>query len=290
MAIKAYLVFNITQTNIETFSSQILTWQKAFQSENVTLKCVNNLEALDVLKKEEHVDLVLFWDKDIALMYEIMNFGIKIFNNVDAVRLCDDKAYTYAYLIKNKVLTPLTYVVPLTYFKNVINYFSDIKAKIEQLGLRYPLVVKERRSSLGLGVYLVHNDIELKKVLNEHWARELIIQQYIDEEVGVDYRVYLVNHRPKAVVTRVNKKDFRSNVEQGAKMSVVETPDEELLKTAIKASLALHLDFGAVDLVKGHDQRYYVLEVNSNARTATIDSLNKTSLAREVVKYILSNI
>ena len=101
--------------------------------------------------------------------------------------------------------------------------------------------------------------------------------------------MYVINHRPKAIVSRTNKNDFRSNVELGGKMKLINKPDEALLKLAIRASLALKLDFGAVDIVKDKNH-YYVLEVNSNARTLTIEKLAKTPLTRSVAKYILSNI
>ena len=289
MAINGYLIYNITQKNQKIFKSQIEAYQKAFALEHVKLKLVDNLHALEVIKKEKHVDFVLFWDKDIALAYELLNLNIKVFNNVDALRLCDDKAYSYALFNKNKIRTPKTYVLPLTFFEDLTKYFIEIKKEMKLKELKYPLIVKERRNSLGLGVYLVHNDNELKKVLKNKWQRELIIQEYIDYEYGKDYRVYVINHRPKAVVSRTNKNDFRSNVELGGKMKVINNPDPELLKLAIRSSLALKLDFGAIDIVKDK-YHYYVLEVNSNARTLTIEKLAKTPLTRSVAKYILSNI
>lgn len=289
MAIKGYLVYNISQEKQAIFKSQIKAWQNAFKLEGVDLKLTNNFKALSILKKSKP-NFVLFWDKDVALMYEIMNLGIKVFNSVDAVRLCDDKAFTYAYLIKRSVLTPKTVVSPLTFYVPIEKYFNEIKVLMKENKIGYPCIVKERRSSLGLGVYLVKNDVELKKVFKTFGYRELIIQEYIAYQKGTDYRVYLINHKPVIAVTRVNKKDFRSNVEQGGVMSLIKKPEPTLLSEAIKASKALKLDFGAVDLVKAKDHRYYVLEVNSNARTATIDKISKTPLTRSVAKYILNNL
>lgn len=290
MAIKGYLVYNITQEKESIFKTQIDAWINAFKLEHVDIKLINNMMALDTIKNDKDIRFILFWDKDVALMYELSNLGIKIFNNIDAVRLADDKAYTYAHLLKYKVNTPRTLVLPLTFFEDLTKYFDSIKSLLKAHGINYPMVVKERRNSLGLGVYLIKNDDELKNVLKQKWQRELIVQEYIGYEPGVDYRVYVINHRPKAVVMRKNLKDFRSNVEQGGVMSVVVNPHKDLLKAALKASLAIHLDFGAVDIVRDANNKYYVLEVNSNARTATIDKIAKTPLTRSVVKYILNNI
>lgn len=290
MAIKGYLIYNITKENDKIFTSQIAAWINAFKLENVDIKVVNNLLALDTIKSDKDVRFVLFWDKDVALMYELANLGIKLFNNIDAVRLADDKAYTYARLIKYKVNTPRTLVMPLTFIVDLTKYFDAIKSLLKVHGINYPMVVKERRNSLGLGVYLVKSDEELRCVLKEKWSRELIVQEYIGYEPGVDYRVYVINHRPKVVVMRKNTKDFRSNIEQGGVMSVIVNPHKDLLKIALKASLAVQLDFGAIDIVRDANNKYYVLEVNSNARTATIDKIAKTPLTRSVVKYILNNI
>jgi len=290
MAIKGYLVYNVTQENEKIFSSQIDAFIDAFKKERAKLLTVNNINAYEKISKDKDVKFILFWDKDIALMYQLENLNIKMFNNVDAIRLCDDKAYTYARLVKHKVNTPKTIVIPLTFFKKVNNYYSEILELIKKAKITFPLIVKERCSSLGLGVYLIKNAMQLKSIIKRKWQRELIIQEYISYEVGRDYRVYLINHRPKAIVTRFNKKDFRSNVEQGGKMSVVGNAEHSLLKQAMKASIALNLDFGAVDLVKDKDNRYYVLEVNSNARSATIDSLIDNNLTRSIAQYILQNI
>lgn len=287
---KGYLVYNITQKDEDIFKSQIKAFLDSFKENKVNLITVDNLHAFETIKNDTEVSFVLFWDKDIALAYQLMNLDIKVFNNVDALRLCDDKAYTYTQLIKNKVSTPKTLILPLTFFKDITTYIEDIKSQMRIMNLNYPLIVKERRSSLGMGVFLIRNDEELLKILKSKWSRELIIQEYISYEVGIDYRVYLINHRPKAVVTRKNPNDFRSNVELGGKMSVIKTPDEQLLLNAIRASLAVKLDFGAVDLVKDKNNNYYVLEVNSNARTATLDRITKTPVTTSVCKYILSNI
>ncbi|MCQ2792078.1 MAG: ATP-grasp domain-containing protein [Bacilli bacterium] len=290
MAINGYLIYNITQKNQTIFKSQIKAYVDAFRLEHVKLKLIDNLHALSVIKKEKKVDFVLFWDKDIALVYQLLNLNIKVFNNVDALRLCDDKAYSYAQFNQYKIPTPKTIVLPLTFFEDLSKYFIEIKKLIKLNNIHYPLIVKERRNSLGLGVYLIHSDIELKKVLESKWQRELLIQEYINNEYGKDYRVYLVNHRPKAVVSRTNKKDFRSNVELGGVMKIIKKPDEALLRIAMRSSLALKLDFGAVDIVRDKNNKYLVLEVNSNARTATIDRISKKSLTREVAKYILNNL
>lgn len=289
MAIKGYLVHNLIHKEVPFFATQIEAWIKAFKSCHATLKTVDNLHAYDVIKKEKP-NFVLFWDKDIALAYELINLGVKVFNNVDALRLCDDKAYTYAMLIKNKIPTPKTMVMPLTFYQNGIKHFSLIKQKLKEHHLTYPFVVKERCNSLGLGVYLIKNDQELKKIFKDKWDKHLLIQEFISAEPGKDYRVYVINHRPKAVVVRCNKKDFRSNVHQGGKMTNLKNPDSELLKVAIRSSLAVNLDFGAIDIVKDKNGHYLVLEINSNARTATIDQVAKTPLTRSVAKYILNNI
>jgi len=290
MAINGYLVHNITKTS-DKFLKQLETWKESFNSKKINIKLVNNINAFNIIKNDsEKIDFVLFYDKDIALMYELLSLNIRLFNNVDAIRLCDDKAYTYAYLIKNKITTPKTVVLPLTFFENVEKYFDEIKELVNIEGIKYPFVVKERRSSLGLGVFLIHNDLEFRNILKLRGDKELLVQEYIGYEKGKDYRVFVINHRPKIVVTRTNKNDFRSNVELGGKMEKLENPDEELLKIAMKTSLSLNMDFGAIDIVKDQNNKYYVLEANSNAFTINLDKLSKESISKQIVNYIVEHI
>jgi len=290
MAINGYLVHNVTKTS-DKFLKQIETWKDVFKNKKVNLKLVNNINAFNIIKNDnEKVDFVLFYDKDIALMYELQSLNIPLFNNVDAIRLCDDKAYTYAYLLKNKITTPKTVVLPLTFFENVEKYFNEIKEIVNIEGIKYPFIVKERRSSLGLGVFLIHNDSEFRNILKLRGDKELLVQEYIGFEKGKDYRVFVINHRPKIVVTRLNKEDFRSNVELGGKMAKLDNPDEELLKIAMKTSLALNMDFGAIDIVKDQNNKYYVLEANSNAFTINLDKFSNNSISKDVANYILEHI
>lgn len=289
MVINGYLIYNISKQNDDIFVTQINGFKKSFQNKKIKLNIVNNVRALSLITKDPKVDFVLFWDKDLALANILTNMNIKIFNNLDALTLCDDKAYTYGQFIKYKVLTPKTYIIPFVFYDDVAKYLETIKKESNKYKFQYPLIIKERCSSLGLGVKLAHNETEFKRILTKFGDRHLLLQEYIKEEVGIDYRVYLINHKVEAVVTRINKRDFRSNVEQGAKMYPVNNPSPLLLKEAIKASKATKLDFGAVDLVK-QNNRYYALEVNSNARTLTIDQLTKINLTDKVVDYIISKI
>ena len=290
MATKGYIVFNITQKDEAIFKSQVEAFIDAFKQSNANLIPIDNLHALETIQNEHDVNFILFWDKDIALMYSLMNLKIPLFNNIDAIRLCDDKAFTYAMLMKKKIATPKTIVLPLTFNKNLNQYFNEINSLLTINKISYPLIVKERCSSLGLGVYLINNELELKDLLNDKYDKALLIQEYINYEYGQDYRVYLVNHRVKAIVTRINKKDFRSNLEQGGEMFNIPNPSPSLLRIAIRASLAVKLDFGAVDIVKDKNNKYYVLEVNSNARTLTLDSITKQNITKSVAEYILENI
>lgn len=286
MAINGYLIYNFTQENQDIFKSQIDGFIESFKKVNIDLKTVNNFDALDVLNHDPKYKFILFWDKDLALLQSLYNFKKPVFNNLYSITICDDKAYTYSKLVKSNVRTPKTYVLPLTFNKPINNYFEKIKLNINKNEINYPLIVKERKSSLGLGVYLINNEKELLKILDEKWEKELLIQEYIGFEKGVDYRVYLIENRPVIAVKRKNNNDYRSNIEQGAKMEIIDNPDEELLKIAMKASLATKIDFGAVDIVKDKDGLYYVLEVNSNARTMTFDKLFDKKITDKIAEYI----
>ena len=294
---KGYIVINISQLHKSYLVTQLDAFKKEFKSLGCDLRVVLNTDAYEKISKDKNVKFILFWDKDIALMDRLSNLKIRLFNNLEAISICDDKALNYSRFIKFGVNTPITYVLPLIYSINfskqykLDDYVNSAIKMVKSYKLKYPMLVKPRRGSLGWGIVYIRNEKELRENIKLKYNQDILIQQYIGYEPAKDYRVYLINNKVEEVVIRENKKDlFRSNVALGGTMKIMHNPPKALLKEAINASKATKLEFGAIDIVKDKNNKFYVLEVNSNARTQTIDTLTKTSLTRRVCKYILENI
>ena len=60
-------------------------------------------------------DFAILWDKDKYLGLQLEARGMRVFNNVRALALCDDKALTHIALARHNIPMPRTVLVPRTY-------------------------------------------------------------------------------------------------------------------------------------------------------------------------------
>lgn len=279
--INAVIVSNIT-LNAEKYNAQIdefLVKSTLIPNFNLT-----HVLATDILNyiSENKVDLCLFWDKDIYLAGAIKAMGVRVFNNIAAIYRADDKALTALKLQEHNVEQPPFFVFPETFGANVFAYYEMYKKDL--LALRFPLVIKHRHGSFGEQVFQAKNEEELKEIIEREGKNKLIAQSYITKEFGVDYRVNVVGDEVVAVIKRHNKDDFRSNINRGGKFFSVEK--EELHQIAIAATKALSAHFAGVDIVLDQNDKPYVIEVNSNMRTVTINEKSATDVTLAILKYI----
>jgi hypothetical protein len=91
--------------------------------------------------------------------------------------------------------------------------------------------------------------------------------QYIPR--AAEYRVWAFRGTPKAVYSKVLRhpeqlgRAVGANWGNGFAFEILPNAPENLKATGVAAIRALGLDFGAVDILQGNDQRLYVLEVNT---------------------------
>lgn len=232
-------------------------------------------------------DFCLFWDKDIYLAKRIRDKGIKVFNNIETIYLCDDKAMTAAALAKSGVTQPGFFVFPLHYYGNVIDYYEEYKEAL--LSLSFPVVIKERFGSFGDQVYLAHNEEEAKTIIAAHGTKQLIAQEFVNGEKGTDYRVTVVGNKALLTVKRVNTKDFRSNINKGG-TPVLTDYAEKLEDLAIKATRAVNGHFAGVDIMLNEKGEPFVIEVNSNMRTVAFNKMSDIDLTRAILDYIVQHV
>ena len=230
---------------------------------------------------------VLFYDKDIYLSLRLEALGCKVFNNSRAILLCDNKILMYQELFKNNIRIPKTYIAPKT-FENInycnLDFFNTIE---KELG--YPMVFKEAYGSFGEQVYLVNNHNEAISLIKKIGYKDFLIQEYIKTSKGKDIRINVVNHKPVCSILRYNDFDFRSNISNGGKAINYE-PNKEFLDLAIKASRALNLDFGTVDMLVDEFNHPIVCELNSNPQFKSTFDVTNVDLSDYIRDYIISKL
>ena len=217
-------------------------------------------------------DFVLFWDKDYALAKDLEGAGLRLFNNAEGMRLCDDKSLTHLAL-QGKVRMPRTLIAPKTF--DGVGYTDRMFLSLAAETLRFPMVVKECFGSFGQQVYLARSLAELNTLVDGMGGKPFLMQEYIASSVGRDVRINVVGGKVVSAMLRENPNDFRSNVTGGGHGRSY-TPTAAQAELAIAACRHLGLDFAGVDVLFGDKDEPILCEVNSNPHfKSTFDCTGK---------------
>ena len=228
-------------------------------------------------------DFVIFWDKDIFLAQYLQKKGLKVFNNYETIRICDDKRETFLYLENNNIPSPKTIIMPMTYDNigiNNLDFFDDVEKE-----LSYPIIIKEAFGSFGQQVYKADNKEEARELLKKIKSNKLLFQEFIENSKGKDVRLQVVGEKVVAAMLRHSENDFRSNITAGGRMESYKASKEEE-KLAIDAAKAVGADFAGIDILFGKDGPL-VCEINSNAHFKKLYDCTKVDTSKEILKYII---
>lgn len=161
---------------------------------------------------------------------------------------------------------------------------SLAEAAARRLG--FPVVVKQRRSRMGVGVIRCDARDQLDAVLDSLWrlGDEVIVQRFHDAG-GESLRLLVVGGRVAASTRlRAADGDWRSNAARGGRAAAHQpSSDEERL--ALAAARAVGLGHCGVDLLPG--ERTVVLEVNPSPGFRHLEAASGIDVARALVEHAL---
>lgn len=262
---------------------------EAFNDKGIPLILKTNDEIITTIQDDFNLecDFIIFWDKDILLGERLEKAGYKLFNSIESIRLCDDKALTCLKLLEHNLPMPKTIISPFTFENIPYNNFEFIDKVINQLGL--PLVIKENKGSFGAQVYLANNKEDMLKIIETTKTKPIIFQEFIKSSKSRDVRIEVVGGKALGSVMRYNPNDFRSNVLAGGSMTKFDAP-KEFIEVSELAAKALGLDFGGIDIMFGPNNEPIICEVNSNCHFNTFYKTTGINLANEICKYIINKI
>ena len=187
---------------------------------------------------------------NILKILESMN--VRVVNNASSIESTVDKLYTSYLLNDNNINCPKTYVMrgQEAASKFISNYHYESK-----------LIYKPLFGSQGDNIRLIEGSSDLDKLDNQ--TNIYYFQEYLENRPNYDYRVLVINNKNNIkyfYMTRYGD-TFVNNFSKGAKC-VRENLNEKVIELAIKSSKLLNIDFCGVDIIE-HNQKYYVIEVNS---------------------------
>ncbi len=256
------------------------TFMQAAAAQGMQLTARTNADFLRKGSFEGLPPLALFWDKDVRLANLLETKGMRLFNQAEAVRICDDKTLTYTALQGLDIPMPETLLCPMTFPGVGYSSFDFIRDAADRLGL--PFIVKEGCGSFGQQVYLVSKTEEAQELLCAAAGKPMLFQRFIKESAGRDVRVYVVGGRIVAAMMRVNNSgDFRANIASGGQAQHYRLSREEE-RIALAVCRHLRLDFAGVDLLESKEGPL-LCEVNSNAHFRALEELSGCRPADEII-------
>jgi RimK family alpha-L-glutamate ligase len=154
--------------------------------------------------------------------------------------------------------------------------------------LGFPVVVKQRRSRMGVGVIRCDARDQLDAVLDSLWrlGDEVIVQRFHDAG-GQSLRLLVVGGRVAAAARlRAAAADWRSNAARGGLATAYRPcPEEEGL--ALAAARALGLGHCGVDLLPGEPP--VVVEVNPTPGFKHLEAASGVDVALALVTHALGS-
>lgn len=152
----------------------------------------------------------------------------------------------------------------------------------------FPVVVKTRLGSHGVGVHLVHTVPELEEV-RAGYARDgyaVLVQRY--QKPLRELRVLIVSGEVTAALERTPAPtEFRANWHRGAGLTAVDDLDEHVAGLAREAARTLRLGVAGVDVFVT-DTGLYVLEVNDAPGIEGAEQATGRDLAMPIVDALIA--
>jgi RimK family alpha-L-glutamate ligase len=148
----------------------------------------------------------------------------------------------------------------------------------------FPVVVKQRRSRMGVGVIRCDGRDQLDAVLDSLWrlGDEIVVQAFVSS-AGASLRLMVVGGEVVAAARfQAGDGEWRSNAARGA-ATTAHTAAEEEREIAVQAAAALGLGQCGVDLLPGDPP--VVLEVNPTPGFRHLESASGVDVARELVAH-----
>ena len=225
----------------------------------------------------------VFLDKDKAAAELLERAGCRLYNSARAMELCDDKMLTHAALTGIGIDMPYSIYAPLCYYPDAEISAQFLDGIAAELG--FPLVAKLCYGSLGSGVFLINNSRELYDFEDANKLQAHFYQKFISP-AGEDVRCIVVGGKFVCAMKRVNRCDFRSNIEIGGTGERYEA-DSELIAICEKAAQTLDLDYCGIDVLTDESGRRYICEVNSNAFFAEAEKVCGVNIAKKFAELII---
>jgi ribosomal protein S6--L-glutamate ligase len=216
----------------------------------------------------------------LAVLHQLEMMGVFSANESQAIARSRDKLRSLQLFSRHDIGIP-----PTAFARRR----EDVRSAIRRVG-GAPVILKLLEGTQGMGVILAESAKSAESVLDamSTLRQNILIQAFIEEAEGTDYRAIVVGGRVVAAMSRqATEGEFRSNIHRGAKATGVAL-DSAYEKTAVHAAEVLGLNIAGVDMIPSKDGPM-VLEVNSSPGLEGIERATSVDVAGAMIDFVLSH-
>jgi RimK family alpha-L-glutamate ligase len=214
----------------------------------------------------------------LAVLEALVDRGVATPNSPSAFRLGRDHWLTLYALAAAKLPVP----------SSVAGADPEVLAATAVRHLGLPVVVKQRRSRMGVGVIRCATRDHLEAVLDSLWrvGDEVVVQRWMSGG-DTSLRVLVVGGEAVAAARfTAGAGEWRSNAARGGTAKGV-IPEAEEVALAVAAAAVLGLGQCGVDIVQGDDGPV-VIEVNPTPGFLRLEEATGVDIARALVRHAVA--
>ncbi|SEA32180.1 ATP-grasp domain-containing protein [Paraburkholderia sartisoli] len=228
----------------------------------------------------------------LGILHALRECGVPVYNDARAIERSVDKSMTSFLLNRHGVPTPPTWAAESTVHAQ--------RVLMREAAAGRQVVLKPLFGSQGKGLRRLGASVQggahtrASRTLTPlpslgAYRHVAYLQRYVDGGPdGFDWRVLVVGGRAVAAMRRTGGKGWIHNFAQGATCEPAAL-DDALADIAVRATVALGLDYAGVDLIPdpGNASRPLVLEVNGVAAWRGLQSVTSRDIAALLVDDLL---
>jgi ribosomal protein S6--L-glutamate ligase len=216
----------------------------------------------------------------LAVLRQFEMMGVFTANESQAISRSRDKLRSLQLLSRHDIGIP-----PTAFARRR----EDVRSAIRRVG-GAPVILKLLEGTQGKGVILAESAKSAESVLDamQSLGQDILIQAFIEEAGGVDYRAIVVNGHVVAAMSRqAGDGEFRSNLHRGGRAQGI-VLEPAYAETAVHAAQVLGLNIAGVDLIPSKDGPM-VLEVNSSPGLEGIEGATGVDVAGLIIDFVLGH-
>jgi ribosomal protein S6--L-glutamate ligase len=211
----------------------------------------------------------------LAVVRQFDMMGVPVLNTSVAIARSRDKLRSIQLLTKKDIDVPKTVCARTP---------DSVELALSFVG-GTPAIVKLQQGAQGIGTMIAETPQAVTSLLETLWAmgQDIILQEYIAESKGRDYRAIVVGGRVIAAMRRQAKKgEFRSNLHRGGH-GVSVTLDRRYRIAAVAATKVMGLEVAGVDMLEAKSGPK-ILEINSSPGLEGIERASGIDVAGAIIE------